>query len=371
MPWCVKKCPYCDFNSHAVRDSIPENEYINQLINEITVYQPVLTNKHLNTIFIGGGTPSLINAEGYERLFKALRQRIDWAPDCEVTLEANPGTLEQGRFEAYHELGINRLSIGVQSLNNDHLRQLGRIHDRSHALSAISSARNAGFNRINVDIMYALPQQSPEQALVDLQQAIDQRPDHISWYQLTLEPNTLFHHQPPTLPSESDMAQMEHAGKQLLAENGFEQYEVSAFAKSGQMCRHNLNYWQFGDYLGIGAGAHSKLTDNAAGKIVRHSNVKHPKAYLQACNDFIQSQEVIETSDLPFEYMLNHLRLMGPIDYNHFEATTGLSRTTLLATVDHLIASELASATKAGFELTLQGRNFLNDCVCAFLPTKD
>jgi oxygen-independent coproporphyrinogen-3 oxidase len=265
-PWCVRKCPYCDFNSHE-RGELPEAAYLQALLADLDQDLPLIGDRPVETVFIGGGTPSLLSGGFYRQLFQGIRQRLPLSDEAEITLEANPGTVEAGRFAGFREAGINRLSIGVQSFNNIHLQALGRIHDAGAAIQAARQAREAGFTTFNLDIMHALPGQSRAQALEDLQQAMELQPTHLSWYELTIEPNTVFYRSPPDQPSPDNMADTEEAGFALLASQGFHRYEVSAFAQDGHACRHNLNYWQFGDYLGIGAGAHGKITNASRGTI--------------------------------------------------------------------------------------------------------
>ena len=260
IPWCIRKCPYCDFNSHKSPDSLPEQVYVDCLLNDLEHHLPEIWGRRLSSIFIGGGTPSLFSASSIDRLLSGIHARMGCISDMEITLEANPGTLEQGRFRDFRDAGINRLSIGVQSFNEQHLTQLGRIHDSSQACKAIESAVNAGFDNFNIDLMFGLPEQSIEQGLHDLQQALSYNSSHLSWYQLTIEPNTLFHSHPPNLPDDDRISELQDLGQQLLCEHDFNQYEISAYAKNKKYCRHNLNYWEFGDYLGIGAGAHGKIS---------------------------------------------------------------------------------------------------------------
>src|SRR3990167_5961302 len=281
VPWCVQKCPYCDFNSHAVKEELPETAYIAELCKELTQKIPLIEDRPIQSLFIGGGTPSLFSAKSYARLFDFLKQHATLLPDAEITLEANPGTAEQQRFLDYRAVGINRLSIGIQSLQNDKLKALGRIHDGSQAQKAIEMAFTAGFTNFNVDLMFGLPNQTIEDAQQDLTSVIALKPPHLSWYQLTLEPNTLFHKFPPKLPDDDYLWQMQNEGIAQLAQHGYQRYEVSAYCQTGHESRHNLNYWLFGDYLGIGAGAHSKITHKDQ-TISRHSNIKHPKLYAQS-----------------------------------------------------------------------------------------
>ena len=280
IPWCMRKCPYCDFNSHEVREKIPETKYIRALTDDLEQDLPSVWGRTIETIFIGGGTPSLFSADAISQLLSDIRARIPLKPDAEITLEANPGTVDQERFKGFREAGINRLSIGVQSFQANLLRKIGRIHDDLEARVAIDAAQRAGFDNVNLDLMFGLPGQTTDQALADLQTAMALQPAHISWYELTIEPNTWFHRHPPEQPDDNLLLTMQEAGRELLEKGGYTRYEVSAFSQTGKQCRHNLNYWKFGDYLGIGAGAHAKITDAASCTIARTSKIKHPRAYL-------------------------------------------------------------------------------------------
>ncbi|HHI76505.1 MAG TPA: radical SAM family heme chaperone HemW, partial [Gammaproteobacteria bacterium] len=279
IPWCVRKCPYCDFNSHRAPQALPEADYVDALLRDLAVQAERVAGRTLETVFIGGGTPSLFSGRAIGELLAGAARLLPLAPDAEITLEANPGTAEAGRFADYRAAGVNRLSIGVQSLDDASLRALGRIHDQTQALAAVDMARRAGFDNLNLDLMYGLPRQTPEAALADLEALIGLGPEHLSWYQLTLEPNTLFHHDPPPLPDDDALGEMMDAGLARLSAAGFVQYEISAHARPGRQARHNLNYWRFGDYLGIGAGAHAKLT-GADGTVRRYARPRHPRDYL-------------------------------------------------------------------------------------------
>lgn len=369
IPWCIKKCPYCDFNSHAVKDSILEEHYVKKLMADLKADLPYVQNRKLHSIFIGGGTPSLFSAKAYETLFDTIFKWITPKENIEITLEANPGTVEQQRFKDYHAVGINRLSIGCQSFNPEHLKILGRIHDKNQALRAADAACKAGFTNFNLDLMFALPSQTIAEALEDLTTAISLNPTHLSWYQLTLEPNTLFHKFPPALPDDELMADMFAAGQALLADHHFLQYEVSAYAQKNQQCQHNLNYWQFGDYLGIGAGAHSKLTNFSTfstGKIHRLLKHKHPKTYIEADNFISEAIEIAESA-LPFEFMLNALRLNQPISSHLFETRTGLSFAVIKPNIEKAINKGLLIFDGVVFYPTKLGQRFLNDLVEMFL----
>lgn len=316
FPWCIEKCPYCDFNSHALKDPLPEQAYIDALLADLDAQLPLIWGRPLHSIFMGGGTPSLFSVQAMETLLSALRARLNFPPDLEITLEANPGTAEQERFRGYRDAGINRLSVGVQSFNNRHLQQLGRIHDAREAIHAVEMAHQAGFDNINIDLMYGLPGQNVTESRSDLHMAMALGPTHVSHYQLTIEPNTLFYHQPPELPDEDRIIDIEDACREFLAEHGFVRYEISAYAQAGRQCAHNLNYWLYGDYLGIGAGAHGKLTKVAEQRILRRWNVKHPRDYLQAHNDAqrIAGTSVPDEAETAFEFMLNGLRLIQGFD---------------------------------------------------------
>ncbi|MGB2335752.1 MAG: radical SAM family heme chaperone HemW [Alcanivorax sp.] len=321
-PWCVRKCPYCDFNSHE-RGEIPEAAYLQALLADLEQDLPPIGDRPVETVFIGGGTPSLMSADFYRQLFQGIRQRLTLQADAEITLEANPGTLEAGRFEGFRDAGINRLSIGAQSFNNAHLQALGRIHDASAAIDAAHQARAAGFDNFNLDIMHALPGQTHAQALDDLQQAIALQPRHLSWYELTIEPNTVFYRAPPIQPDSDAMADTEQAGFALLAQHGYQRYEISAFAQSEHRCRHNLNYWQFGDYLGIGAGAHGKITDSTQGSVHRYQKTRKPEDYLADAAHARRQHQPIAREDRLFEALLNGLRLVDGVAWQTLEDATG------------------------------------------------
>ncbi|MDP1776450.1 MAG: radical SAM family heme chaperone HemW, partial [Moraxellaceae bacterium] len=331
-----------------------------------------LANRPIQSIFIGGGTPSLISAAAYARLFAGLKQQLRWADDIEITLEANPGTVEQGLFAAYREVGINRLSIGVQSFQTEQLQALGRVHSGQEALTAIASARAAGFDNVNLDLMHGLPQQSVAQALADLQQAIALKPTHLSWYQLTIEPNTVFYRQQPILPDEDVLADIQEQGHQMLLQAGFAQYEVSAYAQSNRQARHNLNYWRFGDYLGIGAGAHGKISAvvNDQLQVWRRQKTRAPKDYLAAVNDqqFATADQHITDQAMPFEFMLNALRLVDGVEAELMPQRTGLPMDGLARQRQQLQAQGLLMPGDARWQTTPLGLQFLNRVVDAFLP---
>ena len=322
IPWCEKKCPYCDFNSHLMKSAIDEKAYVEALINDLETdlikFQNHVNNRKLSSIFIGGGTPSLFSSASFKRLIKQVRNPIDFADDIEITSEANPGSSEVEKFAEFREAGVNRLSIGIQSFNIKYLKKLGRVHNQHDALNAANYAKQAGFDNFNLDLMFGLPNQSYEHALEDVQQAIELKSSHLSCYQLTIEPNTLFHHKPPITPDDDLLWEMQEAIQKALAKAEFKQYEVSAYAKPSQQCKHNLNYWKFGDYLGIGAGAHAKLTSHS-GEMTRFWKVKHPTNYMKAGDSYIGGQNSIEPEQQVFEFMMNALRLTDGFDFSLLE----------------------------------------------------
>jgi len=364
LPWCVRKCPYCDFNSHPADETLPENAYVGALLNDLAAQAGDAAGRAIQTVFIGGGTPSLFSAQAIAALLAGIDARLPLTADAEITLEANPGAAEAGRFAGYRAAGVNRLSIGVQSLDDAKLSALGRIHDRNEALAAVDMARAAGFDNLNLDLMYALPQQSLREALADLDELIALQPEHISWYQLTLEPNTLFHRRPPPLPDDDAIGDIMDAGLDRLAANGFERYEISAFARQSRRARHNLNYWQFGDYLGIGAGAHGKIT-LPDGRIVRRVRPRHPKAYLQwdwpASNDRGLTRE-----ELPIEFMLNALRLIEGVPAKFFAERTGLPLDAIADRLEKAFDLELLAPQRDRLQPTPLGLRYLNELLLIF-----
>ncbi len=367
IPWCVRKCPYCDFNSHEARGEVRESTYVDALINDLDSALPHIWGRPVHTIFFGGGTPSLFSAASLDRLLSEVRARVPLAPTAEITLEANPGTFEVEKFAAYRKLGINRLSIGIQSFNPIHLKALGRIHDDDEARRAVAIARD-NFDNFNLDLMYALPQQTLAQALADIDQAIDLGAPHISAYHLTLEPNTLFYKHPPPLPDHDASAAMQEAIEGKLQAAGYDHYETAAFAKSGRACKHNLNYWQFGDYLGIGAGAHSKLSFRD--RVVREMRYKHPETYLQKAksSDAVQERKVIGAADLPFEFMMNALRLTDGVALALFSERTGLPMSVVTKTLAQAEEKQLVTRDHLHLAPTQNGQRFLNDLLEMFLP---
>ncbi|TQV74056.1 radical SAM family heme chaperone HemW [Aliikangiella marina] len=368
-PWCVQKCPYCDFNSHQLKTELPEDAYVERLIEDLSQDIPKVWGRQLNSIFIGGGTPSLLSPNSYEKLFSGIRALIPFHADIEITMEANPGTVEADKFNGFFESGINRISIGVQSFDDRFLSKLGRIHSADEAGRAFQIAREAGFDNINLDLMYALPNQSIFEAMADLSRAIELGPEHISWYQLTLEPNTLFYHQPPPLPDDDKTAEISEHGIAKLANAGYQRYEVSAYSKNGVYpSAHNLNYWQFGDYLGIGAGAHAKISRQDEQTITRSSKRRHPKDYLNADLSFIDSSKTIPVAELPLEFMMNALRLKNGVDESLFFAHTGLLLSEIETALSAAEEAALLERSNGKIRPTSTGLNFLNETLSYFLP---
>jgi putative oxygen-independent coproporphyrinogen III oxidase len=372
IPWCVKKCPYCDFNSHGLKGALPERAYVDALLKDLDQDLSRVRGRVIQTVFFGGGTPSLFQAESIGRFLEGVRARLGLASDAEITLEANPGTVERGRFAAYKGAGVTRLSIGVQSFDPKKLEVLGRIHSSEEATRAAEEAHAAGLSNFNLDLMYGLPKQELGEALKDLEQAVALKPAHISHYQLTLEPNTLFAAHPPLLPEDETVWAMQQACQAYLAEQGYRQYEISAYARPGREARHNLNYWRFGDYLGIGAGAHGKLTDDA-GAVTRLWKLKHPDAYLESAGTpkSLGGVSRVAEEELAFEFMLNRLRLVEGFSREGFEAATGLPIGHIDAELKQAMEKGLLEPTPDGWKVTPQGHNYLNDLQSSFLPAKD
>lgn len=370
IPWCVRKCPYCDFNSHQAKGALPEEAYVAVLLRELAQHLGWVRDRSLVSVFFGGGTPSLFSGQAIEQILSGVSRHIKFDENIEITLEANPGTIDQARFHEFRSAGINRLSLGIQSLQDDKLKALGRIHDRANAMRAIELAKAAGFDNFNLDLMFGLPGQSVADALQDLECALDFQPAHLSWYQLTIEPNTMFHHRPPALPQDETIWDMQTAGQALLDSRGFRQYEVSAYALPGRQCRHNLNYWEFGDYLGIGAGAHSKLTDPETGTVHRFAQVKNPRDYLQLKPDsgMAKNTSVIAEKDVVLEFMLNALRLTEGIPADLFTVRTGIPLQRVHALLDAAKARGLLLDDESRIIPSDLGRKFLNDLTAMFLP---
>lgn len=372
IPWCVQKCPYCDFNSHQQKGEIPEDEYIAHVLADLQADLPLVTHaKQLRTvssIFIGGGTPSLLSVAGMHKLIQGVKARIPVADNAEITMEANPGTVEAEKFIGFQQAGINRISIGIQSFQPQHLKILGRIHDHQQAHNAITLAKDLHLRSFNTDLMHGLPQQTLSNALADLEQAIEHQPPHLSWYQLTIEPNTLFYSKPPELPIDDILWDIQTKGQALLAKQGYQQYEVSAYAKEGHQCLHNLNYWRFGDYLGIGCGAHGKITDLSTMKIQRTVKTKHPKGYMNLTKPYLYEHNPVTSDDLCFEFFMNRLRLIEACPKDSFEIFTGRA----LREPEQVILAQLADKgllTDNGnsWQLSDLGQRHLNTVLSEFL----
>ncbi len=382
VPWCVRKCPYCDFNSHKAEEHIPEAEYVQALLDDLAADLPYVQGREIQTIFIGGGTPSLLSVEAYKNLLAGLQEKVTFVKNIEITMEANPGTFEAEKFAGYRKLGINRLSIGVQSFADHQLKHLGRIHDGQQAVAAIKMAKEAGFDNFNIDLMHGLPDQSQVQALADIQQAIDLGPTHLSWYQLTIEPNTEFFKRPPVLPEDETLWDIQEAGQALLAKHGFDQYEVSAYAQAGKQATHNLNYWQFGDYIGIGAGAHGKVTDLVnqpesitASPVFRTWKTRAPKDFLNAaksnstqnCKGFLAGKESIQNEDLGLEFLMNALRLQDGFDLELFEQRTGYPLDTIADGIQQAVDKDLLVRQGKQIKTSEKGSLFLNEILAFFM----
>ena len=375
LPWCVRKCPYCDFNSHQAdrfekNGELPEDAYLAQLLADLDADMPYVADRPIQTAFIGGGTPSLMSEDFYYRLMDALREKLTWVDNAEITMEANPGTFEQEKFRHFRQAGINRLSIGIQSFQPSLLKTLGRIHNREEAIHAVDKSRLAGFDNINIDLMHGLPEQSLDMALEDLALAVQLDPEHLSWYQLTIEPNTEFYRRPPTLPEDNTLWGIQDAGQALLEKHGYAQYEVSANAKINHRAAHNLNYWRFGDYLGIGAGAHGKIT-LPDGQIFRTRKTRHPNHYLNNLAEALVIKESIEQEDLPLEFMMNRLRLFETFDLQDYQRYT-------YQPLPQALLEACNTALKKGFldaeqwqigkvKTTEKGKLFLNELLELFL----
>jgi len=370
FPWCVQKCPYCDFNSHELKTTLDEKAYIDALISDLEQELPTFWGRSIVSIFMGGGTPSLFSPESIDRLLSELRAHLSFAPNIEITMEANPGTMELGKFKEFSAAGINRLSIGIQSFSDTKLTSLGRIHGRKEAILAAEQAHDAGFQSFNLDLMYGLPYQTLGQAVEDIETAIALEPKHLSHYQLTIEPNTFFHHQPPTVPDDDRIWEMQEACQESMAQKGYAQYEISAYAKEGYQCQHNLNYWQFGDYLGIGAGAHGKLTNAPEQKIQRSWKVKQPKDFLNnASNEKrISGQKSLSREEAPFEFMMNALRLNQGFKTEIFQQHAGLPISVIEKQLKQAEEKGLISWELKRIKPTDRGRQYLNTLLELFMP---
>ena len=367
FPWCERKCPYCDFNSHVSGQTLPEAEMVTALINDYASDLEIYGARPIDSLFIGGGTPSLISAQSIARLLDGIDRLTPLSDTTEITMEANPGSSEQEKFAGYRAAGVNRLSIGIQSFNSEHLRRLGRIHSRDEADHAIKAAQAAGFERINIDLMYGLPHQTLEQALQDVEQGLSYNTGHLSWYQLTIEPNTVFYKQRPPLPDDDAIADIADEGEHFITQSGLKRYEVSAFATTGQECRHNVNYWRFGDYFGIGAGAHGKLSHN--GQVIRTAKQRMPDTYLQASSRAarLAVEDALDQEQLISEFMLNALRLREGVETSLFQQSTGLAPKCMHNTWRRLQAQGLMVEGDDRLQTTELGWRFLNTVIESFM----
>jgi putative oxygen-independent coproporphyrinogen III oxidase len=370
IPWCLSKCPYCDFNSHAVRDAIPDQDYVTALLADLEQELPAIWGRTVDTIFIGGGTPSLVSPAAIDRLLGEIRARLPVRPGAEITMEANPGTVDRMKFAGFREAGITRLSLGIQSFQPDLLKNIGRIHDDSEAVAAFEAARQAGFNNINLDLMFGLPGQDIAMALRDLKTAMQLGPEHLSWYELTIEPNTWFHRHPPERVDDEIRWEMQTAGQALLRNSGYTRYEISSYAQSGKQCRHNLNYWQFGDYLGIGAGAHGKITNAASQCIYRVIKVRHPRNYLDNAKtpQRISTTSELEPEDILLEFMMNALRLDSGFSTAEFTAATGLPACTIEPGIQQAMHQGLLIQERDNILTTAHGKCYLNELLQYWIP---
>ena len=369
VPWCVRKCPYCDFNSHQSPQKLPEAEYIDALLEDLDWELSALTDPEISSIFIGGGTPSLLTPAAIEGLLVGIGQRVALSQGLEISMEANPGSVDSGRYREFCEAGINRLSIGIQSFYDDKLYQLGRIHDGAAARQSILAAVKAGFKIVNLDLMFGLPDQTVEQALTDLAIASAAKPAQISWYQLTIEPNTAFHRQPPSLPDDDRLGLMHDAGQAFLSDRGFEQYEISAYAAPKNQCLHNLNYWRFGDYIGIGAGAHGKISSAEPWAVRRRSKRKQPQAYMDTAGSgaVIATNSVLAATDLKLEFMMNHLRLKAGFTPELFADRTGLAYDGIERFISDAMSKGWLEADTTGIKPTSLGHRYLNDVLALLI----
>ncbi|WP_386698189.1 radical SAM family heme chaperone HemW [Lonepinella sp. MS14436] len=369
IPWCVQKCPYCDFNSHAQKSEIPEREYVQHLLTDLQQdlerLKDSVQDRCLHSIFIGGGTPSLFCAESIHQLLQGIEQQIPFSPNIEITLEANPGTAEAERFKGYVKAGVTRISMGIQSFNDEKLQALGRIHNADEAKTAVQFAKDSGLKSFNLDLMHGLPNQTLPQALDDLRQAIALNPPHLSWYQLTIEPNTMFAYRPPRLPDDDELWDIFEQGHQLLTEAGYQQYETSAYAKPDFQCQHNLNYWRFGDYLAIGCGSHGKMSFTT-GEILRYSKTKHPKGYMRG--EYLYEEKNVPEIDRGFEFFMNRFRLLEAVPKIEFEQFTGLPQSAVQKQIDFAVQQHYLTENEKTWQITQHGKLFLNELLELFLP---
>ena len=368
IPWCVQKCPYCDFNSHGLKSALPEKEYVAHLLDDLAEDAKSIGDRQVDTVFIGGGTPSLFSANAMADIIAGIKARVNLAPDAEITMEANPGTVEAGKFLGFYQAGVNRISVGIQSFQPQHLAVLGRIHNDDQAINAVKQAHSAGLPTFNLDLMHGLPQQSVDNAMTDLDKGIGLNPYHLSWYQLTIEPNTPFYSRPPDLPDDDILWEIQERGHRVLEAAGYQQYEISAYAKEGHQCRHNVNYWRFGDYLGIGCGAHGKITDVENGTIKRLVKVKHPRGYMEMSRPYIDTTTMVEKDDIPFEFFMNRFRLLEPCPIDDYTALTGVSMTDgVKAALDDAAQKGLLDITPKQWQVTAKGRRYLNTLLSNFV----
>lgn len=368
IPWCVQKCPYCDFNSHGLKAALPEKEYVAHLLDDLAIDAKAVGDRPVDTVFIGGGTPSLFSAQAMADIIEGIKSRVNLACDAEITMEANPGTVEAGKFEDFYQAGVNRISVGIQSFQPQHLSILGRIHSESQAVNAVAQAHSAGLPTFNLDLMHGLPQQSVDNAMSDLNRGIDLNPYHLSWYQLTIEPNTPFYSRPPELPDDDILWEIQEQGHKVLEAAGYKQYEISAYSKEGHQCRHNLNYWRFGDYLGIGCGAHGKITDVDTGSIQRLVKVKHPRGYMEMSRPYIDKKNTVEAGDLPFEFFMNRFRLLEPCPIDNYRALTGLDISDEVKfALEDAAQKGLLDISSQHWQVTSMGRRYLNTLLSCFV----
>ncbi|WP_016955410.1 radical SAM family heme chaperone HemW [Catenovulum agarivorans] len=366
IPWCIQKCPYCDFNSHALKQKIDEQAYVKALLNDLDSQLRYVQNRPIHSIFFGGGTPSIMSAAAIEQILQGVKTRLTLSNDCEITLEANPGTLDNQKFIGFKQAGVNRFSIGVQSFQADKLTTLGRVHNPEQAIQAAELASSIGLNSFNLDLMHGLPEQNVENALYDLEQAIACKPQHISWYQLTIEPNTLFASKPPVLPDDDVLWDIQEQGQALLAKHGYQQYEISAYAKEGFQSKHNLNYWRFGDYLAIGCGAHGKITLPEQNKILRFEKIKHPSGYLSAI-DYTYKHRFVDMDERIFEYFMNRLRLFEATPKQQFVDYTGLELSQVASMFNQAKQLQLIDETLDTWQITSKGHRYLNELLELFI----
>lgn len=367
IPWCVRKCPYCDFNSHKAGPELPQADYVAAVLQDMQQSLALVQGRQLSSIFLGGGTPSLFDPSAIGEMLDAAERSIGFADNIEITMEANPGTFEQDKFRGFRTAGVNRLSIGIQSFSDLHLQQLGRIHGSDEALRAVKVARAAGFDNINLDLMHGLAHQTQRDAEQDLAIAMELAPEHLSWYQLTIEPNTEFYSRPPTLPADDELADIQQAGEAILAAGGYQQYEVSAYSQPQRRSQHNVNYWQFGDYLGLGAGAHGKITRPATSDIVRLNKTRLPEHYLDAERRFSAAEQVVPEADLALEFMMNALRLTHGVERSLWSSRTGLPWSVIESKIDDLCARKMIKDDKNRLSTTALGQRYLNEVLSAFM----